>query len=339
MEITQNVSLKPYNTFGVDARTRYFTQIHSVDEAIEAYMFARNNALPVLVLGGGSNILLINDWEGLVIINRISRTRVVSENEEYVIVEAGAGENWHQFVLTCISKGWGGLENLSLIPGCVGAAPIQNIGAYGVEIKDTFESLEALNTDTLEIMHFSNEACHFGYRDSVFKHEWKNKSLILSCRFKLKKHPHTFHTEYGAIQQEIEKKGIQELSIQAISDAVIAIRRSKLPDPEVLGNSGSFFKNPVVDSSLALQLKEAYPDLVTYPAGENKMKLAAGWLIEKTGLKGHRENDAGVHQLQALVLVNYGKANGREIFQLSEKVIEQVKAKFGVELEREVNMI
>jgi UDP-N-acetylmuramate dehydrogenase len=253
-------------------------------------------------------------------------------------VRCAAGEVWHSFVLYCIDKGFAGIENLSLIPGNTGASPMQNIGAYGVEIKDTFHELEAIDLETGQLVSFSNADCEFGYRESVFKRKYKDRFMILSVTFRLSKKP-VFHTDYGAIRQELDKMGISELSIKAISQAVINIRSSKLPDPKKLGNSGSFFKNPEVTADTYQRLLKAFPDLVAYPLDNGNYKLAAGWLIEQSGLKGYRSGDAGVHALQALVLVNYGHASGKEIYDLSSKVLETVDQKFGVMLEREVNII
>jgi UDP-N-acetylmuramate dehydrogenase len=293
---------------------------------------------PLLILGGGSNLLFTKDFPGLVLLNQLKGFEICEETDTHTWVKSGAGENWHSFVIQCISKNLGGIENLSLIPGNVGASPMQNIGAYGVEIKDTFHSLEAIHLKTGEIRSFTNEECCFGYRESVFKNELKGQYLILSVTFRLTRKNHQYHIEYGAISQELEKQGITERTLQAISNAVIAIRKSKLPDPAQLGNSGSFFKNPVVEMSVLEQIQKNYPDVVSYPAGLGKVKLAAGWLIEKAGWKGFRKGDAGVHVNQALVLVNYGHATGAEIWQLSAAIIEDIERKFGVNLEREVNV-
>jgi len=291
----------------------------------------------LMVLGGGSNILLTRPFDGWVLKNSIPGVSISREDDDFVWVSAGAGENWHQFVLHCIANNWAGVENLSLIPGCVGASPMQNIGAYGVEIKDIFESLEAWSINDQTQVTFSKSDCAFGYRESVFKRKLKNQFIITRVIFKLRKIP-VFHTSYGAIQQELEMMGISELSIKAISDAVIRIRQSKLPDPAVTGNAGSFFKNPEIELTHYLALKHTYPDLPGYPTKTDTTKIPAGWLIEKAGWKGYRHGDAGVHPKQALVLVNYGKANGNEIYELSEKIVVSVKEKFGIELEREVNI-
>jgi UDP-N-acetylmuramate dehydrogenase len=288
--------------------------------------------------GGGSNILLTKPVNALVLKNAVKGIEVVNETSDYLDIKAGAGEIWHEFVAYTVANGWGGIENLSLIPGSVGASPMQNIGAYGVEIKDVFVSLEAYELATGKIEVFSNAACEFGYRESVFKRNLKGKYVILSVTYRLQKNPQ-FRTSYGAIQSELEVMGINELSVAAISKAVIAIRQSKLPNPEVLGNAGSFFKNPVVTHEKAMDLLNSFPDLPHYVQTDGSEKLAAGWLIEKAGLKGKRIGQCGVHDKQALVLVNYGGATGKEIYALSQLVLDTVLEKFGVQLEREVNIL
>lgn len=338
MQITANTSLKPYNTFGIDASAKLFTAIHSVNDIHELLQHEEYKANTHVILGGGSNILLTQNINGLVIKNELKGIEVVKETENDVLVKCAAGEVWHEFVMYCIDKGYAGIENLSLIPGNTGASPMQNIGAYGVEIKDTFFELEAIDLETGKLSIFSKQDCDFGYRESVFKRRYKDKFIITSVTFKLSKKP-VFHTEYGAIQQELDHMGISELSIKAISQAVINIRSSKLPDPKKIGNSGSFFKNPEVTQATYERLKKEFPNLVAYPLDNNNYKLAAGWLIEQSGLKGYRAGDAGVHTLQALVLVNYGHATGKEIYNLSTKVLTTVNEKFGVMLEREVNII
>lgn len=338
MDIATHVSLKPYNTFGINASCRYFAAVSSADDfkALLSEPVYKTN--PHLILGGGSNILLTKDLDGLVIKNNLRGIELLREDATHAWVRCAAGEVWHEFVLWCIARNLGGLENLSLIPGCTGASPMQNIGAYGVEIKDTFHSLEAIDTQSGELHTFNTTDCEFGYRESVFKRKYKGRFFISSVTFRLSKQP-VFHTEYGAIKQELEHMQVQDLSIQAISQAVINIRRSKLPDPAVTGNAGSFFKNPEVPATVYESLKQQFPNLVAYPLDNKNYKLAAGWLIEQCGLKGFRKGDAGVHPLQALVLVNYGQATGNEIFDLSSHVLETVKTKFGVTLEREVNII
>lgn len=338
MQISSHISLKPFNTFGIEASAKLFTAVYStldVQELLQHQDYKKN---PHVILGGGSNILLTQNVDALVIKNELKGIELVEETEDYALVKCAAGEVWHDFVLYCIDKGFAGIENLSLIPGNTGASPMQNIGAYGVEIKDTFHELEAIDLKTGEILRFSKTDCEFGYRESVFKRKYKDRFMILSVSFRLSKKP-VFHTEYGAIKQELDKMGISELSIRAISQAVINIRSSKLPDLKKIGNSGSFFKNPEVSPDTYQRLLNEFPSLVAYPLDNGNYKLAAGWLIEQSGLKGYRSGDAGVHALQALVLVNYGHATGKEIYDLSSKVLETVDHKFGVMLEREVNII
>jgi UDP-N-acetylmuramate dehydrogenase len=338
MTISSNVSLKPYNTFGINADAKYFTATQSPEEIKEILNSKAYKSHEHLILGGGSNLLITKNFDGLVIKNDLKGIEVIKETIDSVFVKCAAGEVWHDFVMFCISKNYGGLENLSLIPGCTGASPMQNIGAYGVEIKDTFFELEAIHTETGELRTFTKTECEFGYRESVFKRKFKNQFIITSVSFQLSKQP-TFHVEYGAIKQELDAMQISDLSIKAISQAVINIRSSKLPNPKEIGNAGSFFKNPEVSSDTYERLKEEFTNLVAYPLENGHYKLAAGWLIEQSGLKGYRQGDAGVHKLQALVLVNYGQATGNEIYDLSTLVLQTVKAKFGVDLEREVNII
>jgi UDP-N-acetylmuramate dehydrogenase len=337
MMIYENQPLLLFNTFHIAAQCRYFSEIRSEDDfrALVKDPLYQNNEK--LVLGGGSNLLFTQDFKGIVIHNSIRGKELVKEDEEHVWVRAGAGEVWHEFVRWCIANNYAGLENLSLIPGRVGASPMQNIGAYGVEIKDVFDHLEALDVQTGEKVIFDKGQCEFGYRESVFKRKLKNKYLITSVTFRLNKKP-VFNTSYGAIEAELKEMGVKELSIKAISDAVIRIRSSKLPDPAVIGNAGSFFKNPEIPEAQFEILKQQFPGIVAYPVAHGGMKLAAGWLIEQCGWKGYRKGDAGVHKNQALVLVNYDKAEGKEIYDLSTIVLESVKEKFGVELEREVNI-
>jgi UDP-N-acetylmuramate dehydrogenase len=335
MQIQENISLRTYNTFGIDAKARYFAAFSSVEDLTECSMF--NAQYSILILGGGSNILFTKDFEGLVLKNEIKGIELLHEDANYVYVKAGAGENWHQFVLHCINRGWAGVENLSLIPGCVGAAPVQNIGAYGVELDDVFLDLEAFHLKEKKMVTLTKSDCDFGYRDSVFKKKYKNEFAITSVTFQLKKKP-VFHTSYGAITQELEKMGVKELSIKAISQAVISIRSSKLPDPVQIANAGSFFKNPEISKTRYEELQAEFPGIIAYPLAEDKVKLAAGWLIEQCGWKGFRRGDAGCHAKQALVLVNYGKATGSEIYQLSEEILISVKEKFGLLMSREVNV-
>jgi UDP-N-acetylmuramate dehydrogenase len=345
MEIQNNITLKPHNTFGINVQAEYFAAFSSVSELEEVINY--KPALPAvrlqtpnprLVLGGGSNILFTKDFEGMVLKNEIKGIELIKEDERYFYVKAGAGENWHQFVLHCLKHNYAGLENLSLIPGNVGASPMQNIGAYGVEIKDVFHQLEAYHLNDKAVHSFSLNDCEFGYRDSVFKKKYKEQFVITSVTYRLHKQPH-LNTSYGAINAELENMGVKQLSIQAISQAVINIRSSKLPDWKVVGNAGSFFKNPIIESDYLDQLRKLFPAIVSFSAGEGHAKIAAGWLIEQCGWKGYREGDAGCYPKQALVLVNYGSAKGEEIYSLSEKIIQSVKQKFGVTLEREVNII
>ncbi len=342
MQIQENISLKPYNTFGIDAMARYFASFDNADDLQE--LLTPSSQLTTLILGGGSNILFTQHFDGLVLKNEIKGIHEIHEDNEYVYVKAGAGENWHQFVLYCIERNWAGVENLSLIPGNVGASPMQNIGAYGTEIKDVFFALEAYHKQERKILTFSRNDCAFGYRESVFKNKYKDQFVILNVTYQLKKHP-KFNTSYGAIEQELVKMEVKELSIKAISDAVINIRSSKLPDPKVIGNAGSFFKNPEIIDVHFQQLKKQFPEIVGYPLPNGNVKLAAGWLIEQCGpemgasWKGYRKGDVGCYSKQALVLVNYGDASGEVIYNLSERILDSVKEKFNVEIEREVNII
>lgn len=323
---------------GIDAKARYFSRFSSAEQLQELLASAPANGEPQLILGGGSNILFTRDFNGIVLKNEISGIHIVKEGEDDVYVKAGAGENWHRLVQHCIEQNLAGLENLSLIPGNVGASPMQNIGAYGVEIKDVFEELEAFHIYDKQVQRFTAADCAFGYRESVFKRKYKGQFVILSVTYRLSKTP-VFHTAYGAIQQELEAMGVQQLSIRAVSQAVMNIRTSKLPDPAKIGNAGSFFKNPSVQKSFFEQLKGLFPNIVAYPNADGSIKLAAGWLIEQCGWKGVRQGDAGCHEKQALVLVNYGHASGQDIYNLSEEIVQSVLQKFGVELEREVNII
>ena len=340
--IQENISLKHLNTFRIDITAKYFAAFNTVDALSELLQFKQpsttNYQLSTLLLGGGSNILFTKNFDGLVLKNEIKGIELIKEDNNYVYIKAAAGENWHQFVLHCINNNWAGVENLSLIPGNVGASPMQNIGAYGVEVKDIFYSLEAFHLQEKKIVQFNIDDCTFGYRESVFKKKYKNQFVISSVTFKLKKIP-TFNTSYGAIEQELEKMKVKEMSIKAISDAVINIRLSKLPNPADIGNAGSFFKNPEVEKNTFDILQAAFPAIVGYHLPNSKVKLAAGWLIEQCGWKGFREGDAGCYAKQALILVNYGNTKGNQIFELSQKIINSVKTKFDVVLEREVNII
>ncbi len=336
MQVQENISLKPFNTFGIDASCRYFSRFSSIDQLSAMINLFEPRAIPILILGGGSNVLFTKNFEGLICKNEISGIEKTDENENEVYIKCGAGENWHQVVLHAVDNDWGGLENLSLIPGCAGASPMQNIGAYGVEIKDVFHELTAFHLREKRNHTFRLEDCEFGYRDSVFKKKYKDEFVIVNVTYRLRKQP-LFNTSYGAIEQELDKMGIKELSVRAISQAVINIRSSKLPDPKNIANAGSFFKNPLVIKEKFTQLKNEFENIVGYENSDGTVKLAAGWLIEKCGWKGFRRGDAGVHKQQALVLVNYGNAAGKEILKLSEEIVSSVNDKFGVELEREVN--
>ena len=335
MQFQGNYSLKSLNSFGININAKYFTKFADTTELEESLETFRGNKL---ILGGGSNILFTQNFNGLVLKNEIDGIGVINEDEQYVYVKVGAGVGWHSFVLYCIQNNFAGAENLSLIPGSVGASPMQNIGAYGVEIKDIFHELEAFHINDKKIVTFTNKDCDFGYRESVFKNKYKGQFVITSVTFRLNKEP-VFNTSYGAIENELQRMGIQDFSIKAISDAVINIRRSKLPDPKIIGNAGSFFKNPTVKNEEFENLKKEFPEIVGYAIGANETKIAAGWLIEKCGFKGYRLNDAGCHKKQALVLVNYGHATGEEILHVSEKIINAVKLMFGVTLQREVNIV
>jgi UDP-N-acetylmuramate dehydrogenase len=330
--IQYTVSLQPFNTFGLDATAKAFARFESEAELLS---YLEGNHLPLFILGGGSNVLFTKNVDCLVLQNGISGIELIEQDDLHAIVRVGAGEQWHDFVMHCINENWCGLENLSLIPGSVGASPMQNIGAYGVEIKDFFHSLTAIEIETGKKRLFTNSECEFGYRESVFKHKLKNKFIITSVTFKLSKTPQ-FKTSYGAIQEELNPN--ETLSIRAISEAVIRIRQSKLPNPADLGNAGSFFKNPVVSINLLRTIQEKFPHIPNYPQNDYESKLPAGWLIEQAGWKGKRVGNVGMHEKQALVLVNYGGANGQELLEHSERVINSVKEKFDVLLEREVNI-
>jgi UDP-N-acetylmuramate dehydrogenase len=333
ISIAENVSLKAYNTFGIDVKTRWLGRFASTEELGELVEWAGDRRL--LVLGGGSNVLFTRDVDGVVLLNEIKGIDLLDEDEDYVYVRAGAGENWDALVQYCIGRNWAGLENLSLIPGNVGAAPMQNIGAYGVEIRDVFWELEGWSLADRRVKTFTPDDCEFGYRESVFKGRLKGQYVILNVVLRLRKDP-IFHTSYGALREEL---GDREPSIRAISEAVVKIRRSKLPDPAEIGNAGSFFKNPTVGAGVFEGLKTRFPGIIGYPAPGGEVKLAAGWMIEQCGWKGFRRGDAGVHARQALVLVNYGKATGKEIYALSEEILHAVQDLFGIKLEREVNII
>jgi UDP-N-acetylmuramate dehydrogenase len=341
VEIQDNISLKKLNTFAIQAFARKFCTVRSVSDLCELYQQGwLNNEKPkaFLVLGGGSNLLFTENFEGLIAHIQLKGIQVQEQNETEVYVKAAAGEDWPTFVDWCVEKGYGGLENLSLIPGLVGSCPVQNIGAYGAEVKDVITLVETFDTQTSDIVNFTNEQCSFGYRESVFKHQYKGRYIILSVTFKLSLQP-LLKINYGAISQELTKNGISNPDVSDVSRAVKSIRQTKLPDPKELGSAGSFFKNPTIAANDAANLKQKNPEMVMYQAQPGFMKLAAGWMIEQCGWKGYRVGYAGVHFQQALVLVNYGNASGKEVVELSEKIRDSVYSRFGVMLETEVNII
>ncbi|MBE15275.1 MAG: UDP-N-acetylmuramate dehydrogenase [Dokdonia sp.] len=338
MEIQEHISLSAYNTFGIDVKARYFVSVTTLDE-LQAVLALEGYGKP-FVIGGGSNMLLTQDIDCLVIHLNLKGITIISplSSEQTVVLEVAAGENWHEFVMYCVDRDYGGVENLSLIPGNVGTSPIQNIGAYGVELKDVFHSCLALDRTTLQLREFTLNECAFGYRDSVFKNELKDQYIITAVRFALSRKDHKIQTTYGAIADTLAAAHITSPGIKEVSKAVIAIRQSKLPDPAVLGNSGSFFKNPVVDQTTFDTLSASFPDVPFYPVGQNKIKIPAGWLIEQAGFKGKRFGDAGVHDKQALVLVNHGNASGQEIWELALKIQAKVASIFGITIIPEVNV-
>ena len=338
MNVLENYSLKKLNTFGINVRSKYLVEVSSIDEILEIIESEKFKNLKKLVLGGGSNVLFTKDYNGLIILNKIKGKEVIYQDADCVKLLIGAGENWHELVMYTVENGWGGIENLSLIPGYTGTAPMQNIGAYGVEIKDTFIELEALEISTGKIEKFNKEKCKFGYRESIFKNEKKNKYIILNITLKLNKNP-KINVSYGEIKNDLRNNNIQSPTVKDVSEAIINIRKRKLPDPKKIGNSGSFFKNPVVDLNKLKSLQEKYPNIVNYQINKNEFKIAAGWMIEKAGWKGKTINNYGVHKNQSLVLVNYGNAKGIEIYNLSEKIIIDIEEKFGISLIREVNII
>jgi UDP-N-acetylmuramate dehydrogenase len=329
----RHFSLKNYNSFGIEVETEFFAAISNEAELIE--VLKSNGNKPFRVLGGGSNVLLTEDYKGLTLVMQNKGISILEETASHVLIEVQAGENWHELVLWALENDFGGIENLALIPGSVGAAPIQNIGAYGVELSSVFHRCKALDLESLSFNEFDKAACEFGYRSSVFKTHLKGKAIITRVQFKLSKKTHQTHTQYGALQASLQGK---EISIQNIAASVIAIRKSKLPDPAQIGNIGSFFKNPVIPVNQFKQLQENYPEIPNYPDTAEKIKIPAGWLIEKLGYKGKRFGDAGVHEKQALVLVNYGNAKGVELLNLAQQIQEQVLQNFGVQLEVEVNI-
>lgn len=332
----QNVSLKPYNTFGIEVKSRYFVECSHIHDLCDAVHFAKKNKLQVLILGGGSNILFTKDFEGMVVRITLKGVQIVKYNEDFVWVKAQAGENWNSLVEYTVAQNWGGIENLTLIPGTVGAAPIQNIGAYGVELQESFETLEAFHLDTGEVHQFDKKDCKFGYRESVFKNKYKNQYAIIAVTLKLSKKP-VLNYSYADVQKYLEKHHI-EPSVKSISEAVRQIRIEKLPDPAHIGNAGSFFKNPYISKKHYEYLKKNYPLLPAYAINENTYKLPAAWLIEQAGWKGYQEGNAGVHSKQPLVLINKGNAKGIEIWQLAQKIQRSVAEKFNIMLQPEVNI-
>jgi len=335
LKIQENISLKKYNTFGIAVNAKRFISVTSVYELQQLLKVEKD----IFLLSGGSNMLLTKEVDQLVVHIDIKGISIDNEDENAVYLTINAGEDWHEFILWCISNNYGGLENLSLIPGNVGTCPIQNIGAYGVEVKDTITKVEGLVLETRKLVSFSNEDCKFGYRNSIFKNSHKAKIIITSVGFKLTKRNHKLNTSYGAIETELSSKNILKPSLKNISDAVIKIRKSKLPDPKEIGNSGSFFKNPVISKKQFLELRKVHSNMPNYVVSENEIKIPAGWLVEQSGFKGKRFGDAGVHEKQALVLVNYGNASGQDILKLAKKIQKTVVTKFGISLEIEVNII
>ncbi len=338
MKVLQNISLREFNTFGLNIYSSYFTSINDVKDIQAIFQDKEFADKKFMILGGGSNVLFIHDFDGLILRNELRGIHIVNEDENCVWVRVASGEVWHELVLWSIDRNLGGIENLSLIPGSVGAGPMQNIGAYGVELKDVFYELDAMNLKTFEMKTFSKVDCKFGYRESVFKHELKDQYFISSVTFQLNKNP-ILNISYGAISQELIKMNVENPSVKNVSDAVIHIRKSKLPDPKILGNSGSFFKNPEINIEQFNSLKENFPTIVGYPLANNKMKVAAGWLIEQCGWKGKRMGETGSHKDQSLVLVNYGSATGSEIYALALQIKQSVFEKFRVVIEPEVNII
>ena len=336
--LQENISLKNFNTFGIDVRCKYFVEVTNVDELITLLDHPVCKELPLMTLGGGSNILFTKDFPGVILKNSFKGISVIKEDQDHVWLQAMGGEVWHDLVLYCIDHNYAGIENLSLIPGLVGAAPIQNIGAYGVEVKDVFESLEAVNLTNSKQQIFSYSDCNFGYRNSVFKNELKGKFIITSVILKLSKSP-TLHLSYGAINTILEQMGVKDPTIKNVSDAIVSIRLSKLPDPAKIGNSGSFFKNPEINQAQFDRVKEQHPNIPSYPASNDQVKVPAGWLIEQCGWKGKRVGNTGSHANQALVLVNYGGATGTEVRDLAFQIKASVKEKFGLDLTPEVNIV
>lgn len=337
MIIHENISLKPYNTFGIDTTCSFFIEIHTAEDLHQFLGDEIVKKYPILILGGGSNILFTKPFKGIVLKNCIEEIKILNEKDDYIDINVGAGVNWHEFVLYCIENNYCGIENLSLIPGNVGASPMQNIGAYGVEVKDVITHVNCICIKTNTAKTFTNDECNFGYRTSIFKTKEKGKYIITSVTFRLYK-TSKLNISYGAIKQELSKLNIKRPTIKDVSTAIINIRKSKLPDPNKIGNGGSFFKNPIVSENQLNHILNLNKEAPYYPQQNNTYKLAAGWLIEQAGWKGKTFNNHGVHKNQALVLVNYGGATGSQIYNLSEQIIASVKSKFGVILEREINV-
>ncbi|MBE0391041.1 UDP-N-acetylmuramate dehydrogenase [Flavobacterium sp. PL002] len=337
MEIQYNFSLKNYNTFGIEAKAKQFIAIKSVTEL--KTLLATTQSVTKFILGGGSNMLLTQDIDALVIHIDLKGKKIIDEDEDFVWVESQAGENWHEFVLWTINQDFGGLENMSLIPGNVGTTPVQNIGAYGTEIKDSFVSCNTVAIANQESVAFNKVECHFGYRESIFKNNVKDQYIITSVVFKLTKRNHKINTSYGDITGELDKNNITIPSLRDVSNAVIAIRQSKLPDPKELGNSGSFFKNPIISKSEFEPIHAKFPEMKYFEISATEVKVPAGWLIEQAGFKGKRFGDAGVHKNQALVLVNYGNATGQEILDVSKEIQQTIFRTYGIHIEAEVNII
>jgi len=337
LQTKQNVSLQKYHTFGIDVKTKELVEVYTLEELILALKTEKE--IPIMILGGGSNVLFTKNFEGRIIKILLKGIEKIDENKNFVWLKVGAGEVWQDLVQYCVHKNYGGIENLSLIPGTVGAAPMQNIGAYGVEIKEVLESLEALHRESLDIHIFKNEECCFGYRESIFKNIVKERYVITNITLKLNKTPHQLNISYGSIQNTLEQMQVKDLSIKAVSDAVVHIRQSKLPNPAEIGNAGSFFKNPIIQKTHFNRLKKEFSDIVGYPIADNTIKVPAGWLIEKAGWKGKRFGEVGVHNKQALVLVNYGKGKGGEIFELAKKIQASVKEIFDIDINPEINIV
>jgi len=338
MKINKNISLKSYNTFGIDVKAKFFSEIYDESQLKEILSFEEYKLLPKLILGGGSNVLLTKDFDGLVLKISIPGIEVINENDKTVIVSAGAGEIWHKLVLFCVAKNYGGIENLSLIPGTVGAAPMQNIGAYGQELKDVFDNLRGIYIENAESAIFQKDDCNFAYRDSIFKNKLKDKFIITGVSVRLRKNP-ILNLDYGNVKYEIGKLGYDRIGVKEVSEVISKIRQSRLPDPAVIGNAGSFFKNPEVSEEKFNQLKENFNGIIGFKLGNGKVKVPAGWLIESCGWKGKKVGNTGSHAKQSLVLINYGNATGEEVLNLAKEIKKSVLNKFGIELKEEVNII